>query len=161
MWTSLLTLTTYRKRVGNLICLSWKFTLGTLQQTPVLRCKGSGQVLDSLVELGMGFSKIFLKEEFKKEGVDISQLQTDEGANSGFRSILVTPDGERTMFCNRGANTRLDPEKIDQDYVKKADILHVSGYIHPTTTPRCRTPDNWSSRGRGPSNITGSRLNES
>lgn len=74
------------------------------------------------------FFRDFLKGEFKKEGVDVGQLQTDEEANAGFMSILVTPDGERTVFCNRGANTCLDPEKIDQDYVKKADILHVSGY---------------------------------
>ncbi|KXB03554.1 hypothetical protein AKJ47_01635 [candidate division MSBL1 archaeon SCGC-AAA261G05] len=78
--------------------------------------------------VGSEFFGRFLKREFRKEGVDISQLQTDGKVNSGFMFIMTTPDGERTMLCSRGANTRLALREIDTDYVKDTNNLHISGY---------------------------------
>ena len=70
----------------------------------------------------------FLVDEFKKEKVDISQLQIDEEVGTGLMFIGVTSDGERTMYGFRGANANLSAKEIDVDYVKNADVLHVSGY---------------------------------
>ena len=48
--------------------------------------------------------------------------------STGLTFIIVTPDGERTMFSHRGANTKLEPRDIDENAFRKAGLLHVSGY---------------------------------
>lgn len=70
----------------------------------------------------------FLIDEFKKEKVDISQLQVDEEIGTGLTFILVTEGGERTMFGFRGANAYLSPNEIDMNYIQNADAFHISGY---------------------------------
>jgi len=70
----------------------------------------------------------FLTGEFKEEKVNISQLQVDEKIGTGFTFILVTGEGERTMFGFRGANVYLSPDEIDVNYIQNADALHISGY---------------------------------
>jgi len=70
----------------------------------------------------------FLTDEFKEEKVDISQLQVDEEIGTGLTFILVTEEGERTMFGFRGANVHLSPDEIDVNYIQNADTLHISGY---------------------------------
>jgi len=70
----------------------------------------------------------FLTNEFKKEKVNISQLQVDEEIGTGLTFILVTQDGERTMFCFRGANVHLSPDEIDINNIRGKDVLHISGY---------------------------------
>jgi len=70
----------------------------------------------------------FLTDEFNEEKVDISQLQVDEEIGTGLTFILVTEEGERTMFGFRGANVHLSPDEIDVNYIKNADALHISGY---------------------------------
>ncbi len=47
---------------------------------------------------------------------------------TGLTFIIVTPDGERTMFSNRGANIQLEVQDIGEDTFKDAAILHISGY---------------------------------
>lgn len=42
--------------------------------------------------------------------------------------VLVTPDGERTMFPDPGANAHLSPEDVDTLVWGEGDHLHVSGY---------------------------------
>lgn len=78
--------------------------------------------------VGKDYFGNFLEEEFEREGVVTKEVQRDEEKGTGAMMIIVTPDGERTMICRRGANTELDPEKINLDYVGNADYLHVSGY---------------------------------
>jgi ribokinase len=70
----------------------------------------------------------FLVEDFKREGVDISQLQIDREVMTGLAFVLVSRRGERTMFGYRGANVRLSAERLDLDYIRGAKVLHVSGY---------------------------------
>jgi len=78
----------------------------------------------------------FLIDEFKREGVDISQLQIDEKVGTGLMFIIVTPDGERTMHSFRGANVNLSADGIDMDYIKNVGALHVSGYTLLSETQR-------------------------
>lgn len=48
--------------------------------------------------------------------------------STGLTFVIVTPDGERTMFSHRGANTQLTPADIDEKAFQKAAMLHISGY---------------------------------
>jgi ribokinase len=61
-------------------------------------------------------------------GVDLSCVQRDDEVITGLMFIPVTPDGERTMFGYRGANSRLDPALLDEGYIAQADVFHLSGY---------------------------------
>jgi ribokinase len=61
-------------------------------------------------------------------GVDLSCIQRDDEFITGLMFIPVTPDGERTMFGYRGANPRLDPTLLDEEYIAQADVFHLSGY---------------------------------
>jgi ribokinase len=61
-------------------------------------------------------------------GVDLSCVQRDDDLITGLMFIPVTPDGERTLFGYRGANSRLDPALLDEGYIAKADVFHLSGY---------------------------------
>lgn len=61
-------------------------------------------------------------------GVDLSCIQRDDEVVTGMMFIPVTPDGERTMFGYRGANPRLEPELLNEEYIAQADVFHLSGY---------------------------------
>jgi ribokinase len=61
-------------------------------------------------------------------GVDLSCVQRDDEVITGLMFIPVTPDGERTLFGYRGANSRLDPALLDEGYIAQADVFHLSGY---------------------------------
>jgi ribokinase len=61
-------------------------------------------------------------------GVDLSCVQQDDEVITGIMFIPVTPDGERTMFGYRGANSRLDPALLDEGYIAQVDVFHLSGY---------------------------------
>lgn len=70
----------------------------------------------------------FLIDNFRKEKVDIGQLQIDEKVGTGLQFIAITRDGERTMYGFRGANIYLSVDEIDMGCVKSSRILHISGY---------------------------------
>jgi ribokinase len=61
-------------------------------------------------------------------GVDTRLVQFDPAISTGIIFIAVTPDGERTMFGARGANSYTDPQLLDEDYFAGAKWLHFSGY---------------------------------
>lgn len=78
--------------------------------------------------VGNDFFGQFLIKRFEKENVDISQLQVDDKVGTALLFVIVTKNGERTMYTFRGANVYLSPNQVDMDYVRSADVLHVSGY---------------------------------
>ena len=74
--------------------------------------------------------------ELADAGVDGRQVQYDPDLTTGVMFVAVTPDGERTMFGYRGANTRLDPALLQPDEIAQATILHISGYAL-LESPQC------------------------
>lgn len=60
-------------------------------------------------------------------GVDVA-VARDPAHSTGRCIVLVTPDGERTMFPDPGANAFLDPEDVDTASWSAGEHLHVSGY---------------------------------
>ncbi len=66
--------------------------------------------------------------DLEEAGVSLSWVQVDPQAMTGLVFAAVTPDGERTFFSFRGANSRTEPELAHQTIVSQAQVLHVSGY---------------------------------
>ncbi len=66
--------------------------------------------------------------DLREAGVSLASVQRDPDAMTGLVFAAVTPDGERTFFSCRGANTRTILGSADQDHIRRAQTLHVSGY---------------------------------
>ncbi len=67
-------------------------------------------------------------DDLKATGVDCSHVQVDSKVNTGLIFIVVTGDGERTMFGARGANAFTEAAAIDPNYFLHCRWLHLSGY---------------------------------
>jgi len=66
--------------------------------------------------------------DLRQAGVDLSLVQRDAESTTGIIFAAITPDGERTFFSCRGANTRTTLEPEGETAVREAKALHVSGY---------------------------------
>lgn len=86
------------------------------QRTAMLSCMGDDvwarQVSEKLAQTGINLEYVRVKPQYA----------------SGLIFIAVTPDGERTMFSQRGANIHYGPQDLDEDAFRSASILHLSGY---------------------------------
>jgi sugar/nucleoside kinase (ribokinase family) len=67
------------------------------------------------------------RAELERFGVR-ARLVGDPDADTGSIVIMVSPDGERTMFTDRGANLRLRRSDLPQDLLDGATALHLTGY---------------------------------
>jgi ribokinase len=63
----------------------------------------------------------------RADGVDC-RLVADEERPTGTCVVVVTPDGERTMFPDAGANEALAVGDLPQELLRAGDHLHVAGY---------------------------------
>jgi len=79
----------------------------------------------------------WVTNQMGKAGIDMAAVGRDDDAMTGFCVIPITPDGERTMFTERGANGHLSAEALDKQLIATAQWLHVSGYL--LLTPAGRT----------------------
>jgi ribokinase len=61
-------------------------------------------------------------------GVGLELVQRDEAVATGLMFTAVTPDGERTMFGQRGANPHTEPSAMSSDTLSDVDLLYLSGY---------------------------------
>jgi sugar/nucleoside kinase (ribokinase family) len=69
----------------------------------------------------------FHRHELERFGVR-AWLAVDEEADTGSIVIMVGPDGERTMFTDRGANLRLSRSDVPDAILDGAAVLHLTGY---------------------------------
>jgi sugar/nucleoside kinase (ribokinase family) len=67
------------------------------------------------------------RHELARAGVR-AHLAIDPDAETGSIVIMVAPDGERTMFTDRGANQRLQRADVPDALLDEADVLHLTGY---------------------------------
>jgi len=67
------------------------------------------------------------RRELARAGVR-AHLAADREAETGSIVIMVAPDGERTMFTDRGANLRLRRSDVPAGLLDGAAALHLTGY---------------------------------
>lgn len=65
----------------------------------------------------------------KDMGVDFQTKPLTGGTSTGRCMILITPDGERTMNTFLGAAVELTPEDINEDFIAKAQVTYLEGYL--------------------------------
>ena len=69
-----------------------------------------------------------MTQELTQTNINQKYVRVKPERTTGLTFIIVTPDGERTMFSHRGVNIQLEIQDIDEDAIKDAAILHISGY---------------------------------
>ncbi len=67
-----------------------------------------------------------LKKE--KKDKDMGDYLSEHDYPTGTVLCLITPDSERTFAVCLGAASELDDEDIDEEIIKDAKILHLTGY---------------------------------
>jgi len=72
---------------------------------------------------------------FEQCGVE-PWLSSDEERETGRLIALVDPSGERSFLTDRGANDGLSEEDIPDVLLRRADLIHLSGYSFVAPSPR-------------------------
>ena len=88
-----------------------------------------GKVKDD--ELGQKY-----EEGLKKENVNYLYTKKNEPISTGSCLILITPDSERTMCTFLGTAGKINDQDINIDYIKKAEITFLEGYLWDEGEPR-------------------------
>jgi len=68
-----------------------------------------------------------LLEDFRNVGVDTEQIMIKK-AKTGTTLCLTDKRGRRAIYVLPGANSLLESDDIDLDYIKQAQILHLSSF---------------------------------
>lgn len=69
-----------------------------------------------------------LLKDLINEGVDVSNVVKISSVPTGTILILVDDLGERTMYAYRGANVMIQPNHVNEEYLKSCKMIHLSGY---------------------------------
>ncbi|WP_376789981.1 carbohydrate kinase family protein [Thermoflexus sp.] len=78
------------------------------------------------------------RAQLAASGVDVRNVQRRHEAPTSIITILVTPDGERTMLSYRGASCFATLREEDRARLRRAAVLHLSGYALLEESPlRC------------------------
>ena len=71
-----------------------------------------------------------------KENVNYLYSKKNEPISTGSCLILITPDSERTMCTFLGTAGKINDHDINADYIKKAEITFLEGYLWDEGEPR-------------------------
>jgi len=91
--------------------------------------EGLGQPTRLLGAVGDDMWSKFVYEELWKATIDSQHVVIKPDLHTGLIFIAVTPNGERTMFCHRGANIGFNPTDLHQDVLDDISLVALSGYV--------------------------------
>lgn len=69
-----------------------------------------------------------LLKDFEKAGVNTSHVLVKPKAKTGSALCLSDRGGRRSLYIQPGANSQLEPEDLDFDYINQADIVHLTSF---------------------------------
>ncbi|MEM7617841.1 MAG: adenosine kinase [Pseudomonadota bacterium] len=88
---------------------------------------GKGAYIGKVADDSLG--NVFVNS-LRDIGVDYTTEPLTDWPSTGRCMILVTPDGERTMNTYLGAAVELTPNDIDEDFIAKAKVTYLEGYLY-------------------------------
>lgn len=84
-----------------------------------------GAAVSFIGKIGDDRTGSLIKEELKKESVDISRIIVDKGKSSLFAFIAIDEKtGKRTIFWQRGASL-IKPSELDRSFITSCSLLHL------------------------------------
>lgn len=89
---------------------------------------GLGQTCAILGAVGDDVWADIVHQELTHAGVDTNFIIRKNDKGTGLIFIAVIPDGERTMFSYRGANTIITPQDLPDDLLDGVSLVQFSGY---------------------------------
>lgn len=110
--------------LGGAVCNSAIILQGLRQPTRMLGCIGREHWGD------------YVLHELQRAGSDTRFIVRKEERGTGLIFIGVTPNGERTMFSYRGANTLIEPRDVPENILDDVSLVQLSGYIFVETPQR-------------------------
>ncbi|KAA8734408.1 adenosine kinase [Acinetobacter qingfengensis] len=75
----------------------------------------------------------FYLDDLQKVGVKTASSSLSEG-QTGTCIVMITPEGERTMYTHLGITAELSPQQIDYVPLKQASWLYIEGYLATSPT---------------------------
>lgn len=90
--------------------------------------RGLGQPCAILGAVGDDLWADIVHQELSRAGVDTSFIIRKNEKGTGLIFIAVIPDGERTMFSYRGANTTITPQDLPNNLLNHISLVEFSGY---------------------------------
>ena len=69
------------------------------------------------------------RRDIREAGVDFPIPAAADGAATARCLVFVTPDAQRTMTTYLGACVELGPADIDPDFIARARLLYMEGYL--------------------------------
>ncbi|MBX4260617.1 sugar kinase [Clostridium estertheticum] len=81
----------------------------------------------------------YIQATIRGEGVDVSRVILEPGKNTGilFKERFLHSNPNVYYYRKCSAASTLNPEDLDEEYIKSAKILHISG-ITPALSESCR-----------------------
>lgn len=78
--------------------------------------------------VGTGPFSDLATKHLRGAGVDLALVQSDPHLQTSSVTILITPDGQRTMISATGASRYLDVDRLRREHVVDRDAIVVSAY---------------------------------
>jgi ribokinase len=70
-----------------------------------------------------------LLEDFRRVGVDVSQIKVKKKAKTGSVLGLIDKNAGRALYVEPGANNLLELEDLSKDYSSQARLVHLSSFV--------------------------------
>lgn len=87
-----------------------------------------GAVVRLVARVGTDPASAIALDTVRRFGIDLRYVQRDADMPTGLCSVVVTPGGQRTLVCYRGANVYCDPALIDATLLDHCALLFVCGH---------------------------------
>ncbi|MCJ7763838.1 MAG: carbohydrate kinase family protein [Dehalococcoidales bacterium] len=68
-------------------------------------------------------------DNFKKVGVNISQISVKQGVKTGSTLCLSDRSGKRSIYVIPGANSLLSDDDLDPAHINRVSLLHLSSFV--------------------------------
>lgn len=118
----------YPAKGENAVAFSSEFHCGGSAANTAVALARMGLAVSLIARVGCDPWSSIAVRTLDEAGVTLSNLQRDPSALTGLMYIVVTPDGERTMLGDRGANVLTNPREIKDAGIHSARLFYLSGY---------------------------------
>ena len=78
------------------------------------------------VKIGEDLEADMVRQLFKRENLDLSNIMTTDKAITGCSVIIASHDRNASLFTARGANCRITDDDIVKDIFDGAELLHIA-----------------------------------